>query len=301
MKRVLQGLVCVILISGKINGQFLNGVSDAVYFTEKAQFEERCLKAISDTMHVVVGYGPEYDAAIKVAFEKYWTISKFKLISLSQFDKLTEDQKDKRSFIVLREMSYNLGKDTYFDLIQIINCEKAGSYNKKLVEYSAVGLRYDNLHRKGEKSLGTVSNDHDRANTTIQYVMEMQQQLKLITELGEKKYKKLSNKEKLKGKTIILSREYLKVGITEASFKKLGSKCEVMDADVIRKKLQDKKGLEACCQMYIIRSLDTIDMFIIDLETGDLIASSYYNSSGNGKRNKSVDDEDMYILAKQLE
>jgi hypothetical protein len=223
----------------------------------------------------------EFDDALKFAFAKYWKFGPVNYMSDAERNKKGTDLD---SYLYISGASWNESPNIHaFKLIWygVWKTNKPSLYE----------VWFDHLSKGDNENIGADITHHDFSNKIIQYVMLMSRQVKLVIEMGAKDYYRINNKSKLETLTILVSKESLaKHGLSEATFKTKFKKVEFISSDDIKKRLMEDKNLDNCAELFICQDTDRNSLFIMDLKTGDIIASSGSGKSGFN-RMKKVDDD----------
>jgi hypothetical protein len=238
---------------------------------------------------VVTGYDKETDAAIKFAFDKFWKFSTVKYMTIEEYNKSGKDEKSVFSIDRHFIRDYGTYSSTQINWVGQWKTNRPYLYQ----------LPFDNLSKGENENIGTDKTNHDISNKAIQYVMMLNSQIKLLVELGWKKYMSHDYKDKLNTMTILVPKEYISGGLSEAIFKKHFTKVEFLSSDEIKKRIMENKNLDNCAEFFICQDPDKNSVFVMDLKTGDLISTAEKGKT-SFNRAKKIDDESIEKLLEKL-
>ncbi|MCD6020277.1 MAG: hypothetical protein K0S53_3398 [Bacteroidetes bacterium] len=109
------------------------------------------------------------------------------------------------------------------------------------------------------------------------------------------------SKEKLKTTTMLIPKELMDNGLTNASLNGLNIKYQILPSSEITKKIKDGKDVKNYSELIIIKSDKINDYaYLVDLENGDLISYSNLGANIATKTYKYMNDERFNKLLRKL-
>ncbi len=260
----------------------------------KEKIEKTFKNKLESPMTILVGYDKDYDEAVKFAFNKYW---KFTPVTFEDY-KTVKEEKLKSYFQLTPYQSKEVGISYYLTSVDWACKETTGPYKGRFLR--AYYLSFDNFTKGDNEPLGTDNNFKDFSNKVIPYVAIMCTQLKLLTEIGARDYYNGgTKKDKVKEKAILIPEEYIKNGLSDASFKSAFEKIEFTSAVKIKERIMSDKDLDNNAELLIAQDMNGYTMMIVDLKNGDLLSYSFVGKTSFNE-GKKIDDDVVKKLISRL-
>ena len=237
-------------------------------------------------------YQKEVVDNIQWALNKYWKTSKALTVTeLTPYNK-------KVSYLSVGDWQ-NKGEDGNFisSKMQALKPISASAAN---VFFE---MPFDNIQKaKGEEIIGADKNAHIMACKALSYTMIFCYVTQSFNNPDMKKRKAFSNfidsidvnKEELKTTTVLVPKELLDNGITEEALKAMKSRYIIETSEQIANRIKEGTDVKNYSHFIVYKRNKCVsEAYILDLETGQLLA---YSSINAGKVGRTFKLEDRHVI-----